>query len=59
MSLAAACPSCARYGRVAPACPVCLGRGRFCAANAICDECGDPWPLPDRHRHHHRPRSQP
>ena len=26
-NLAAACPSCRRYGRVAPACPVCLGRG--------------------------------
>ena len=25
---AAACPSCRRYGLVAPACPVCLGRGR-------------------------------
>ena len=26
-NLAAACPSCRRYGRVAPACPVCLGYG--------------------------------
>ena len=26
---AAACPSCRRYGRVAPACPVCLGRGHI------------------------------
>ena len=28
-NLAAACPSCRRYGRVAPACPVCLGRGHI------------------------------
>ena len=28
-NLAAACPSCRRYGRVAPACPVCLGYGHL------------------------------
>ena len=28
-NLAAACPSCRRYGRIAPACPVCLGRGHI------------------------------
>ena len=26
---ASACPSCRRYGRIAPACPVCLGRGHI------------------------------
>ncbi|WP_052459590.1 HNH endonuclease [Tessaracoccus massiliensis] len=34
-NLAAACPSCRRYGPVDPACPVCLGRGHTVEREAL------------------------